>query len=67
MDYDPQIKQVLLDYIEVRYPAINDPNFGTSDGLDEDEVQLAQKAAREGVVASLTNIIITLPEFAIQR
>ena len=67
VDYDPQIKQVLLDYIEVRYPAINDPNFGTPDGLDEDEAQLAQKAAREGVVASLTNIIITLPEFAIQR
>jgi hypothetical protein len=67
VDYDPQIKAILLDYVAVQYPSINEENFGISGDVDEDEAELRQKAAREAVAGSLANLIMTLPEFAIQR
>jgi hypothetical protein len=67
VDYDPQIKTILLDYVAAQYPDINEEDFGIYEDADEDEADLIQKAAREGVAGSLANLIMTLPEFAIQR
>ena len=67
VDYDPQIKAILLDYVAVQYPNITEENFGISGDVDGEEAELRQKAAREAVAASLANLIMTLPEFAIQR
>jgi hypothetical protein len=57
----------LLDYVTAQYPDINEEDFGIYEDADEDEADLIQKAAREGVAGSLANLIMTLPEFAIQR
>jgi hypothetical protein len=67
VDYDRQIKTILLDYVAAQYPDINEEDFGIYEDADEDEADLIQKAAREGVAGSLANLIMTLPEFAIQR
>jgi uncharacterized protein (DUF1800 family) len=68
VDYDPQIKTILLDFIEVNFPNINDEDFGMSgDGYVGVEAQLQQKAAREQVAANIAGLIMLLPEFAIQR
>ena len=67
VDYDPQIKTILLDYVAAQYPDINEEDFGISGDVDEEEADLRQKAAREAVAGSLANLIMTLPEFAIQR
>lgn len=66
VDYDPQIKTTLLDFIAVQFPNINDEDFGMG-GYEGEEAQLRQKAAREKVAANVANLIMMLPEFAIQR
>jgi len=66
VDYDPQIKTTLLNFIAVQYPNISDEDFGMG-GYEGEEAQLRQKAAREGVVANVASLIMLLPEFAIQR
>jgi len=67
VEYDPQIKSILLEFINEQYPLINDPEFGNWDNLEGDERALAIKAAREGVVGTLINLIIATPQFAMQR
>lgn len=66
VDYDPQIKTILLDFIAVQYPNINDEDFGMG-GYEGEEAELRQKAAREQVAANVASLIMMLPEFAIQR
>ena len=67
VEHDPQTKTILLDFIANQYPLINDEEFGNWDNLEGDERALAIKAAREGVVGTLINLIIATPQFATQR
>jgi uncharacterized protein (DUF1800 family) len=67
VEYDTQTKTILLEFIADQYPLINDEEFGNWDNLEGDERALAIKAAREGVVGTLINLIIATPQFATQR
>ena len=47
-------------------PDVGDGDCGVRGG-DEGSLELRQKAACESVAAGVANLIMTLPEFAIQR
>ena len=66
VDYDPEIKVILLEYISVQFPDVGEGDCGVRGG-DESTLELRQKAACESVAAGVANLIMTLPEFAIQR
>ena len=66
VDYDPEIKEILLEYIAVQFPDVGDGDCGVRGG-EEGSLELRQKAACESVAAGVANLIMTLPEFAIQR
>ena len=66
VDYDPEIKVILLEYISVQFPDVGEGDCGVSGG-EEGPLELRQKAACESVAAGVANLIMTLPEFAIQR
>ena len=67
VDYDPQIKEILLEYISIQFPDADDGDCGMRADSYDAPLELKQKAACESLAAGVSNLIMTLPEFAIQR
>ena len=61
VDHDPAVRETLLEFVKVQFPHLYDGN------LEGDPEDLSVKAGREMAVGNLVNLIITTPEFAIQR